>query len=192
MERVFSNKSGSAFLDIGIFTDEDLLTKCIEEIDSKLEDNPEIILYGNVCKQHRSVGFFSNESIGYKYSGKLMISQPLFEHLNILLNTINSMIGSNFNGILINKYNDGGDYIGAHSDDESNLDQICVVSISYGAERIFRIRDKLKNIVHEEKTKHCGILHMGGNFQSIYTHEIPKQMKVKETRISFTFRKHLK
>jgi len=31
---------------------------------------------------------------------------------------------------------------------------------------------------------------MGGNFQKLYTHEIPIQKKIKESRISFTFRKH--
>ena len=31
---------------------------------------------------------------------------------------------------------------------------------------------------------------MGGNFQKLYTHEIPIQKKIKEYRISFTFRKH--
>ena len=33
---------------------------------------------------------------------------------------------------------------------------------------------------------------MGGFFQTLYTHEIPIQKKVKGYRYSFTFRKHLK
>jgi alkylated DNA repair dioxygenase AlkB len=102
------------------------------------------------------------------------------------------MLGTQFNGILVNKYIDGNDYIGAHSDDEIGLDGIGVVAISYGSERIFRIRNKNdKTIVCDELTTHCGILHMGGNFQKLYTHEIPMQKKIKESRISFTFRKHI-
>ena len=42
----------------------------------------------------------------------------------------------------------------------------------------------------DESTTHCSILHMGGDFQKLYTHEIPIQKKNKEPRISFTFRKH--
>ena len=100
-------------------------------------------------------------------------------------------MGTTFNGILVNKYMDGNDYIGAHSDDETKLDGLGVVSISYGTERIFRIRNKNdRSIVCEELTRHCGILHMGGNFQKLYTHEIPKQHKIKEARISFSFRNH--
>jgi alkylated DNA repair dioxygenase AlkB len=109
-----------------------------------------------------------------------------------LLNVINKTLDADFNGILVNKYMNGNDYIGAHSDDESGLDKVGVVSISYGAERIFRIRDKkTKKIICNEVTTHCSVLHMGGDFQKIYTHEIPIQKKVKNSRISFTFRKHI-
>jgi alkylated DNA repair dioxygenase AlkB len=56
---------------------------------------------------------------------------------------------------------------------------------------MFRIRDKKDNkVVFEMSTKHCGIIHMGGNFQKLYTHEIPIQKNITEPRISFTFRKH--
>ena len=88
------------------------------------------------------------------------------------------VIGAEFNGILVNKYMDGNDYISAHSDDETGLDLVGVVSISYGSERIFRIRNKAtKEIICDELTTHCSILHMVGNFQKLYTHEIPIQKK---------------
>lgn len=191
MNRVFQNTDGTAFLDKGNFADTELLKRCIIDIDPQLEERPEIILFGKTCKQQRSVGFFSNDSIGYKYSKKMMDSKPLSEAMSELLLTINTAIGAEFNGILVNKYMDGNDYISAHSDDEAGLDSVGVVSISYGSERIFRIRDKeTKEIVCDESTTHCSILHMGGNFQKLYTHEIPIQKKIKEPRISFTFRKH--
>ena len=180
MERVFQNASGSAFLDKGIFINKELLEQCISYVEPQLEERPEIIIYGKICKQHRNVGFFSDESIGYKYSKKLMESKPLSKDLSDLLITINKILGTQFNGILVNKYMDGSDYIGAHSDDETGLDGIGVVAISYGSERIFRIRNKHnKTVVCDEITTHCGILHMGGNFQKLYTHEIPIQKKLK-------------
>ena len=192
MERVFQNVHGTAFLDKGVFVDAELLEKCISYVEPRLEERPEIIIYGKPCKQHRNVGFFSDESIGYKYSKKLMASKPLSTSLSDLIVAINNMLGTQFNGILVNKYLDGNDYIGAHSDDETGLDGLGVVAISYGSERIFRIRNKNdKTIVCDEPTTHCGILHMGGNFQKLYTHEIPMQKKIKESRISFTFRKHI-
>ena len=191
MERVFQNTDGTAFLDKGNFINKELLENCIRDIEPQLEERPEIVIFGRKCKQQRNVGFFSNESIGYKYSKKMMDSKPLSESMSELLDIINVLIGAEFNGILVNKYMDGNDYISAHSDDETGLDSVGVVSISYGSERKFRIRNKeTKEIMWDELTTHCSILHMGGNFQELYTHEIPIQKKIKEPRISFTFRKH--
>ena len=192
MERVFQTANGTAFLDKGRFVDKELLEQCVSYVEPQLEERPEIIIYGKPCKQARNVGFFSDTSIGYKYSKKLMKSKPLSNCMTELLDIINKMMRAEFNGVLVNKYMDGSDYISAHSDDETSLDTtIGVVSISYGAERIFRIRNKNdKSIVCDEPTTHCGILHMGVNFQKVYTHEIPIQKKIKESRISFTFDKH--
>lgn len=191
MERVFQNIDGTAFLDKGVFINEKLLENCIIDIELQLEERPEIIIFGKKCKQQRNVGFFSNESIGYKYSKKMMDSKPLSKSMSELLLIINNSIGAKFNGILVNKYMDGNDYISAHSDDETGLDKSGVVSISYGSERKFRIRNKkTKEVMFDEITTHCCIIHMGGNFQELYTHEIPIEKKIKEQRISFTFRKH--
>ena len=192
MERVLENSDKTAYLEKGVFLDKILLEECTSYVEPHLEEQPEIIVYGKKCKQHRNIGFFSDESIGYRYSKKLMHSKPMSPCMERLLNVINKTLDADFNGILVNKYMNGNDYIGAHSDDESGLDKIGVVSISYGVERIFRIRDKkTKKIICNEVTTHCSILHMGGDFQKIYTHEIPIQKKIKNSRISFTFRKHL-
>jgi len=191
MKRIFQNIDGTAFLDKGNFINKELLDKCIIDIEPQLEERPEIIIFGKKCKQQRNVGFFSNESIGYKYSKKMMDSKPLSKFMSELLHVINMVIGAEFNGILVNKYMDGNDYISAHSDDETGVDSVGVVLISYGSERIFRIRNKeTKEIICDELTTHYSILHMGDNFQKLYTHEIPIQKKIKEPRISFTFRKH--
>jgi alkylated DNA repair dioxygenase AlkB len=185
-------KTDKSFLKEYLFNNQDnLIQTCINEVDSKLIVKPEIIIYGKQARQHRNVGFFSDTSIGYHYSGKLAKSIPLTPNLLILLNKINLMFNSEFNGILINKYSNGEDNIGAHSDDEKNLDDVGVIALSYGATRIFRIRDKkTKKIIQDIPTVSGKIIHMGGDFQNEFLHEIPIQKKIKETRYSFTFRKH--
>lgn len=106
------------------------------------------------------------------------------------------MFGTSFNGVLLNFYPDGEHYIGPHSDDESALSTGGkVVSLSLGSERTFRIRDKItKKIIKfsgkEISTKSGRLLVMSGDFQKHYTHEIPKQSKIKYPRISLTFREH--
>lgn len=192
MKLVFTHPTMSAFLTKGMYSDEDLLKRCVLDADPQLEERPNVIIYGKVCKQPRNVGFFSDVSDGYRYAKNTMVAKSLTPALTELIQSINTIIGSDFNGILINKYNDGNDYICAHSDDETKLNANGVVSISYGSERVFRIRDKItKKIICDESTTHCCIFHMGGDFQKVYTHEIPVQKKVKEPRFSFTFRKHI-
>jgi alkylated DNA repair dioxygenase AlkB len=150
------------------------------------------MIFGKPAVQNRNNGFFSNSSIGYYYSGKLTASKPLTSALNHLLDLINTQFNSDFNGILINEYPDGEHYIGKHSDDEKTLSDAGVVCISYGASRKFRIRDKLTGkIVMDIPTTSKEFLIMGGNFQKEFTHEIPVEKKIKDKRVSFTFRKHL-
>ena len=190
---VFQNPEQSAFLSRGNFVDTTLIDECIAYVTPLLEEKPEIVVFGKKCRQNRNVGFFSDQSIGYKYSNNLMKSKPLQVKMTELLAIVNNTLGTQFNGILVNEYKNGEDYISAHSDDEVGLTDIGVVSISYGAERTFRIRNKTtKKIVHDEPTTQYGILQMGGNFQQLYTHEIPIQKKIKSSRVSFTFRKHNK
>lgn len=169
-----------------------VIKEIIDDIADKLHVKPKIILFGKECSQQRDVGFFSNESEGYKYSNKLMASQPLTDNMKLLLEFVNNLYSSEYNGILINRYDNGEQYIGAHSDDETSLDKNGVIALSYGAERKFRIRDKItKKIRLDVPLSHLSIIHMGGEFQKEFTHEVPVERKVKGKRISLTFRKHL-
>jgi len=186
-----SIKTPKSFLNIHTFNNLELVKCAINDIDTKLIVRPKIIIYGKEAHQNRNIGFFSNSSIGYFYSGQLAKSIPLTPNLTLLLDNVNSMFKSNINGILVNKYIDGNNNIGTHSDDEKNLDPIGVVALSYGAVRKFRIRDKItRKIIIDIPTGSNEIIHMGGDFQKEFTHEIPIEKKVKTTRYSFTFRKH--
>ena len=169
-----------------------LMSDIVDEIKDCLVKNPEIKIYGKTAYQRRSVGFFSDESLGYKYSWKFMKSKPFSQGLKYLLEYINTKFGAMFNGILVNYYVDGNEYIAKHSDDEKTLDDTGVIMVSYGAIRKFRIREKKTNkIVKDVLTEPNKIIQMSGNFQKEFTHEIPVEKKVKGSRYSFTFRRHL-
>lgn len=160
-----------------------------------LEHEPPIVVRGNQCNQRRNVGFFSNESEGYRYSRQIMKSQPLDDKTLIdLLVKVNETLDTTFNGILVNEYVDGTKTVGKHSDSEAGLDKkkMSVAGIAYGATRIFRIRDiKSGEIILDYEHEPCSLIVMDGDFQKEFTHEIPPQKKVKESRISLTFRHHL-
>lgn len=162
------------------------------EVAPELHVRPEIRVFGRIAHQHRSVGFYSDTSMGYRYSGQIARSKPLTDGLRDLLAYVNTRLGASFNGILINRYESGEDYISAHSDDEKALDREAgVVSVSVGAVRTFRIREKsTKAIVANVPTEPTHLLQMWGAFQREYTHEIPAEKRVKGARTSFTFRQH--
>lgn len=186
-------ETNKSFLVSHNYTNQLLLKKCVDDVTELLLEYPKIIIYGKECTQHRSVGFFADPKVtkGYCYSRKLLKSVELTDNLQQLLNEINSILDTDFNGILVNKYKDGNDYISSHSDDESGISDKGVVSISYGAIRKFRIRNKNTNkIVKDINLNPYQIIHMGGNFQKEFKHEVPIQKLVKEPRYSFTFRKH--
>lgn len=119
-------------------------------------------------------------------------SAPLLQHL---LPGVNQSLGTHFNGILVNHYINGEKYIGAHSDDERGLDKggrNMVAGIAFGAIRKFRIRNKqTKAIVLDYPHTPGTLIVMEGDFQKEFTHEIPIEKKVKEERISVTFRHHI-
>ena len=73
-----------------------IVDNSVSDIKPLLNDYPEIIVYGRMCKQRRSIGFFSDESVGYKYSGQMEKAQPLTENLRLLLNYINNKFESDF------------------------------------------------------------------------------------------------
>lgn len=206
--------SGTNFeLSIGKYYNEDLLLDSYEEIKDQLIIKPPIFLYGKQLKQNRDVGFFSDTSIGYKYSNQIMKSQKLTDDLKNILDDVNEILGSSYNGILINRYSPN-DYISAHSDDEKELDPTGVLSISFWIDnfdttRTFRIRSKndnlqikfenkdtvetfnSKEVVCDIESSHLQIILMGGSdFQTKLLHEVPIRKKCDGVRISYTFRKH--
>lgn len=167
--------------------------ECISVVNGELIAHPPITVYGKECYPSRETLFYSDSSIGYKYSNRLMSSLPMHQCMHELLLIINNLFKFDYNGILVNKYRDGNDSIGKHSDDEDALvSDIGVIALSAGAVRKFRIRDKKTGaIVIDVPTEPYTIIQMAGEFQKEFTHEVPVEKKIKESRISFTFRKHL-
>tara|TARA_B110000495_G_C22863996_1_gene503803 strand:- start:4 stop:582 length:579 start_codon:yes stop_codon:yes gene_type:complete len=169
----------------------ELIDNCIEDVKYTLTEYPDFQIYGKKAIQHRCIAFYSNDSEGYTYSRKLEKSKKLTDNLNNLMILINNNFNADFNGILINLYKSGNDYISSHSDDEKEISSTGVLSISVGAVRKFRIRDKItRKIVKDIPTKSYSVINMTGDFQKEFLHEIPIEKKIKDVRISFTFRKH--
>lgn len=108
-----------------------------------------------------------------------------------MIGVVNDIFGSQFNAILVNRYRDGNDCVLEHSDSEAHVDVTHgVVALSYGATRKFRVRDLQTNTFTDYPATHGQLLQMAGPFQRYYKHAIPPEKKIREPRISFTFRVH--
>lgn len=159
-----------------------------------LAHRPPIIFFGKKAEQPRDVGFFAaDEQVDeYRFSGQAAKASPMNKDMLALTKEINTHFGSNFNAVLVNYYADGNDRIGAHGDDEQKLSKKRVAGVCWGAVRTFRIRNKeTRKILLDYQWKAGTLLVMEGpSFQTTYTHEIPAQKKIKEPRISLTWRVH--
>eukprot|EP00178_Gracilaria_changii_P027866 TRINITY_DN924_c0_g2_i1.p1 TRINITY_DN924_c0_g2~~TRINITY_DN924_c0_g2_i1.p1 ORF type:complete len:348 (-),score=28.28 TRINITY_DN924_c0_g2_i1:4439-5482(-) len=103
-----------------------------------------------------------------------------------------------FNVILANRYHNGRDFMGWHSDNERSLgSEPIIASISLGAERRFLVR--LRKAYQQQQPperieyvlEHGSLLVMSGKMQSYYQHSLPKVAlsKCNELRLNFTYRR---
>lgn len=103
---------------------------------------------------------------------------------------IELLTNTNFNGVLLNLYRDGQDYISWHSDDETDLAKDSIIgSLSLGETRRFLLRRRDNHQIKVElNLVHGDFLTMGGNTQKFWQHHIPKTNRLIKSRINLTFR----
>ena len=170
-----------------------LINAAVAETATLLTKRPRIDVRGKEQQQPRDVGFFSNEVPGYMYSKRVMARKPLTGNLAEVLGIVNDTFGEEFNAVLVNRYVDGKDSVGEHSESKEFLDErASIVTLSKGAARTLRVRPNEKRLEYLDFLAKEGyaVQMWGPDFQSGFKHEIPKQQKVKEERVSLTFRKH--
>ena len=169
-----------------------------------LENDPclqqeQIRMVGKWINEPRLTAWYGDPDKSYKYSGKTMVPKPWSPILLTLKQNIEQTVnklGSDieFNSVLINKYRNGLDSQGWHSDDEKELGLDPVIaSLSLGAERTFQARLKEE---HAKKISlsliHGSLLVMSGRTQSLSQHRVPKikpnEALLTPCRINLTFR----
>lgn len=150
----------------------------------------EIILFGKKIMQPRLVAFYGDENVSYKYSGQSMIGERWSDALLQIKNKIKAELNFDFNSCLCNYYRDGNDSMGWHQDNEKELGQNpTIVSVSFGGERLFKLKHTNKPMLKEDILLSNGsLLVMSGETQHFYKHAILKTKKLVVPRINLTFR----
>lgn len=123
----------------------------------------------------------------YRYSGKIFLPSPWTENLLNIKTKVEEKSGFIFNSVLVNYYRNGNDSISWHADDEPEMDNTCIASVSLGASRRFLFKNNVSNDITEYELGNGDLLLMYG-CQKTYQHSIPKTKKQVLPRLSLTFR----
>ena len=148
-----------------------------------------LALFGRTYTARRLSACYGEATPTYRYSGLVRRARPWPDHLRTLAADIAAAVGRRFNFLLINRFRDGGDRLGWHADDESDLGATPVIaSLSVGAERVFRMRAKTGGTSVGKVLEHGSLVLMWGDSQRDYQHAVPPTAKPVGERLNFTFR----
>ena len=145
--------------------------------------------HGRLHPFPRLTAWYADAGVDYTYSGVTHRGTGWLPELLAVKRLIEEVSGAAFNSLLLNRYRDGRDSIGFHTDAEPELGQNPVVaSVSLGAVRTFI----LKHIKSGEKLTyplaHGSLLVMGGTCQHFWLHGVPKTATPVGERNNLTFR----
>ena len=148
-----------------------------------------IKIFGKKHNLPRLTGFHADHGITYSYSGIKMYPNSWTPNLLKIKNKIENLSKKSFNSVLLNRYRNGQDYHGYHSDNESSLgDEINIASVSFGSERDFKFKSKNTNEIISLTLENGSLLLMNHPTQIFWLHSLPKRLKIKSERINLTFR----
>lgn len=151
-----------------------------------------IRLFGREVMQPRLICWQSDPEVIYTYSGLTLHPAAWHPGLERLRLRLNAEWGLDFNSVLVNAYRDGQDSMGWHADDEPELGpEPAIASISLGAARTFRWREKRGHHSAGVVLQSGSLLLLTGPFQQRYQHSVPKTSRESGLRINLTFRKIL-
>lgn len=163
-------------------------------------EDSSVVVYGKKHNIPRKQVAYGEPGTFYSFSGNKVSAKDWNKNDKVCIairkikRRVELVVGKKFNFVLINRYNDGNDCIGFHSDDERELgDNPTIVGVSLGTER--DIQFKPKDVVPKdfpdllEFTLKVGSLFtMEDPTNKHWLHSIPRRSKTKGCRISLTFR----
>ncbi len=150
----------------------------------------QIRVYGKVHQLPRLTAWYGDAGTCYEYSGIKMDPLPWTPVLGVIRDRPEDLSGDQFNSVLLNRYRDGRDSMGWHSDDEQSLGVNPVIgSLSLGATRRFRLQHKVKKHLKQSlDLNHGNYLLMAGTTQHYWRHCITRTQRACAVRINLTFR----
>jgi alkylated DNA repair dioxygenase AlkB len=130
--------------------------------------------------------------VKYQYSGTRQSTLEWPAAVAHVRAKVEAVVGHDLTHALVNRYRDGRDYIGWHSDSRTGMQPGSTVAcISLGATRAFQLRDRAGGPITEIDLTHASLIIMGGRCQQLYRHSIPRRANTNGPRYSITLRQLL-
>ena len=152
-----------------------------------------IRLFGKPVLEPRLIAWAGE--MPYRYSGRTLSPAARPACLEQVWRLAEAFAGVSFNHLLMNRYRNGDDSMGWHSDAEPELGlNPPVLSLSLGATRRFLMKPRAHHPpepTREWRLTDGAVLLMGGSTQHHYRHAIPRQRGVAGERLNLTFRRVL-
>ena len=151
---------------------------------------PTLKVYGKSVLQSREIAAYTKDpNLVVKYSGTNVILHTSYPAaISSIQTLVEAKLEVQFNHVMLNKYDSGDVYIGLHAD---NLENRVIATVSVGAERTFVMKHRTRKGEEgfgRQKLGDGSLYVMQGDTQRFWKHEIPKEPKIKDGRISLTFR----
>jgi alkylated DNA repair dioxygenase AlkB len=149
-----------------------------------------IRLFGREIDAPRQSCWIGDPGTDYTYSRTRFAPRSWTPTLTALRRRLREELGVDFNSVLANRYRDGRDSMGWHSDDEPELGtQPVIASLSFGAVRRFDLRHRNDATQrHAIDLESGSLLLMQGETQRHWQHALPRTAKPCGERINLTFR----
>ena len=148
--------------------------------------------FGKTVKVPRGqASFTQDESIHYDYkvSGGSPPNEVMCPLLKQITERVNKELGTAYNTILMNVYKDGKDCIGQHKDREDGWeDGVGFATLSFGACRNFDLKEEETGILTRIPHQSGYVIELPRHMNATHTHGVPPQPRVKQPRVSLTFR----
>ncbi len=140
-------------------------------------------LYGRSVEVPRLTTWFGDPGLNYRYTGLDHPGHGWPSELAKLRQCVSRQAASDFNFVLLNRYDHGRHHMGWHRDDEREAAPR-IASLSLGAPRRFRHRPGPGHPSNAIDLAHGSLLVFDGRVQ----HMLCKTARPTATRINFTFR----
>ncbi len=148
-----------------------------------------IRLFGREVESPRLSCWIGDPGAAYTYSGTRFEPRPWLPSLAAVRERVVRAAGAAFNSVLANRYRDGRDSMGWHSDDEAELGpEPVIASLSLGAARRFVLGHRRRKLRRELELTHGSLLVMRGSTQRHWRHALPKTAHAVGERVNLTFR----